>query len=266
MEIAYFSKFTEGAQRIDCLTGDSQAFAFGEGSAIPLEEAYCRRVVERTAPSLVPDTAEEPRMLDLGAAEALGSYAGVPVTLSDGRVYGSLCCASRGANRDLDEKDEAYLELLAQSLGALFEGQPDVAPAPSHRDGSVGLSLWFAGVSRAPRCARSAIGVLEPCLDEELLEGLRLLITELITNSLRHSGTDARETVGLDINLSRTLLRCEVSDSGPGFERPQVIQPHADRPGGFGLVILDSIADRWNVFRDERFRVWFEVDVDGQLD
>ncbi len=57
------------------------------------------------------------------------------------------------------------------------------------------------------------------------------------------------------------LLRCTVSDPGPGFEKPEVVKPHDDRPGGFGLVILDSVSERWGLTRDELFRVWFEIAV-----
>ena len=128
------------------------------------------------------------------------------------------------------------------------------------------LSLWFTGVQRAPTSARASLSTLEPFLGDRLLQGLRLLITELMTNCIRHAGIDERSAMGLSIQLSQEKLRGVVSDAGPGFERPDVVAPHADKPGGFGLVILDSISDRWGLARDELFRVWFEVDVRGMLD
>jgi hypothetical protein len=235
VDIAYFTKFTEGAERIDYLEGDDSPFSFGEGTAIPLDETYCRRLIEGTAPSVVPDTAREPRMRDLPAADALGSYLGVPVTLSDGRSYGTVCCASQDPNGALTQAAEMRIRRLAEGLATLVEDVDGdgTAAAPSVGADSFELRLWFAG----------------------------LVITELITNSIRHSDMDEEGVVGLDVRLQDGVLSCTVSDPGAGFEKPEVVRPHADRPGGFGLVILDSVSDRWDVARDELFRVSFELRV-----
>lgn len=263
VDIAYFTKFTEGAERIGVLDGDSTPFGFGEGSAIPLDETYCRRMIEGTAPGIVPDAGTEPRMQDLAVADALGSYLGVPVQLSDGRIYGAVCCASQGPDEGLTVAARNRLRVLADGLATLVErGNGDAsAVAPAVGPKALELRLWFAGVTRAPGGARASLSVLEPHLDEDRLQTLRLVITELITNSIRHSRIDAEGVVGLDIRLGDGVLRCTVSDPGPGFEKPEVVKPHDDRPGGFGLVILDSVSDRWGLTRDELFRVWFEIAV-----
>ncbi len=263
VDIAYFTKFTEGAEHIDFLAGDSSTFAFGEGSAIPLDETYCRRVIEGTAPAIVPDVALEPRMGDLTAGETIGSYLGAPVRLSDGRIYGTVCCASNDPDESLGSAAEAHVRVLADRLATLVERsyRESAAAAPSLYADALQLRLWFAGVARAPSSARSALSVLEPHLGEDRLQGLRLVITELITNSIRHSGMDDQAVVGLDIRLQDGVLRCTVSDPGSGFEKPEVVRPHADRAGGFGLVILDSVADSWGVERDELFRVWCQLAV-----
>ncbi len=261
VDIAYFTKLTEGAERIDYMAGDRARFAFGEGTAIPLDETYCRRVIEGTAPNVVPDAACEPRMQDLPVTHVLGSYLGVPVRLSDGRIYGTVCCASQDPNEGLTEAAEARIRGLAEGLATLVETDDQAAAAPALAGDRLELRLWFAGVTRAPASARASLAVLEPHLGEDRLQSLRLVITELITNSIRHSRIDEQGVVGLDIRLTDGVLRCTVSDPGPGFEKPEVVKPHDDRAGGFGLVILDSVSDRWGVARDELFRVWFELTV-----
>ncbi len=263
VDIAYFTRFTEGAEHIEFVEGDSSPFSFGEGSVIPLDETYCRRMIEGTAPSVVPNTAAEPRMQDLDVAQTIGSYLGVPVRLSDGRIYGAVCCASPDPNESLTDAAEARIRVLAAGLATVVEdgGRESTAVAPKTSADGVQLRLWFAGIARAPSSARAALSVLEPHLGEDRLQGLRLVITELITNSIRHSGMDDQAVVGLDIRLQDGVLRCTVSDPGAGFEIPDVVKPHTDRPGGFGLVILDSVADSWGVERDELFRVWCELAV-----
>ena len=262
VDIAYFTKFTEGVEHIGVLDGDSTPFTFGEGSAIPLDETYCRRMIEGTAPGIVPDAAAEPRMQDLAVVDALGSYLGVPVRLSNGRIYGAVCCASQGRDEGLTVAAQDRLRVLADGLATLVErGNRDASAAPAVGPEALELRLWFAGVARAPGAARASLSVLEPHLDEDRLQTLRLVITELITNSIRHSRIDEDGVIGLDIRLGDGVLRCTVSDPGPGFEKPQMVKPHFDRPGGFGLVILDSVSDRWGLTRDELFRVWFEIAV-----
>lgn len=262
VDIAYFTKFTEGAQHIDYVAGDSEGFTFGEGSKIPIDETYCRRVIEGTAPTLVPNAPREPRMDDLTVAETIGSYLGVPVQLSDGRIYGTLCCASQDPNESLGQAAEELIRILAAGLATLVESDFDHAAAsPSVGVDALELRLWFAGVDRAPSSARAALSVLEPYVDKDQLQTLRLVITELITNSIRHSGMNGQGVVALDIRMREGVLRCTISDPGPGFEKPEIVKPHDNRPGGFGLVILASVADRWGVSHDDLFRVWFELAV-----
>ncbi len=261
LDIAYLTKFIDGHERIDLVEGDSEPFAFGETTRIPFEETYCRRMVEGTAPNVVRDASREPRMQDLVVAEALGSYLGVPVLLSDGRVYGALCCAGSDVNEALSDDDEAYLRLLADGLASMVEQDGDASAAPSAVDGVFELTLWFAGITRAPASARSSLAALEPIIGADLLQSLRLVVTELITNSIRHAGIDERAVIGLDIRVEDGLLRCTVSDPGRGFEKPDVVRPHQDRAGGFGLVILESVSSDWGVTRDDLFRVWFDVPV-----
>lgn len=261
VDIAYLTKFTEDYERIDVMEGDSAPFAFGEASRIPFEDTYCQRMVEGTAPGLVPDTSREPRMQDLAVAADLGCYLGVPVRLSDGRVYGALCCAASGPNDSLSDDDETYVRLLAEGLATMVEHDGDASAAPAVGDDGVELMLWFAGVLKAPASARAALSALEGHVGEDQLQSLRLVVTELITNSIRHAGIDERAVIALSLRLDDGLLHCAVSDPGPGFEKPDVVRPHQDRAGGFGLVILESISSTWGVTRDELFRVWFEVPI-----
>jgi anti-sigma regulatory factor (Ser/Thr protein kinase) len=107
---------------------------------------------------------------------------------------------------------------------------------------------------------RHALDRLEGSLDNAQLSELQLLVTELLTNSIRH-GVDARGWIMLDVELYSNAVRVVVTDSGPGFEPEQPRPtPHVDRPGGWGLCLVDRLADRWGVDRGNRTAVWFELD------
>jgi serine/threonine-protein kinase RsbW len=87
-------------------------------------------------------------------------------------------------------------------------------------------------------------------------ESVRLLVTELVTNAVRHADVGTNEYIDIDLVTSRDGVRVEVTDRGPGFD------PAAPRryPGGFGLILVEEIADRWGVEYDDGSRVWFEID------
>lgn len=107
--------------------------------------------------------------------------------------------------------------------------------------------------------ARSALGPLEEALGGDQHGELRLLVTELLTNSVRHSGAGSG-WITLDVDVYANAVRVEVKDHGPGFELDGTPQPHPDRPGGWGLCLVDRLADRWGVDRVDQTVVWFEVD------
>ncbi len=66
----------------------------------------------------MPDTALEPAALALPVTRALPIVAcvGVPVTLPDGRLYGTLGCLDRQSRHDLGPSDAVFLEAIAGSL------------------------------------------------------------------------------------------------------------------------------------------------------
>ena len=115
---------------------------------------------------------------------------------------------------------------------------------------------------RGPEAAgegRHALDRLEGALNDEQLSELRLLVTELLTNSIRH-GVDGGSWITLDVAIHSNAVRAVVTDNGPGFDRPQEPAPHPDRPGGWGLCLVDRLADRWGVKRGKDTAVWFEMD------
>jgi anti-sigma regulatory factor (Ser/Thr protein kinase) len=89
-----------------------------------------------------------------------------------------------------------------------------------------------------------------------------LLATELVTNAVRHAGLTFHEAIGLEVGIKDQMLRVSVTDDGPGFDKPA--HPVGGLGGGFGLQLLEAIADRWGVNRNGVTEVWFEIDLRRQ--
>jgi anti-sigma regulatory factor (Ser/Thr protein kinase) len=104
--------------------------------------------------------------------------------------------------------------------------------------------------------ARRAIAKLRADLDPPLMETLRLLVTELVTNSVRHTAADS---VTLRVAIGKSAVLTEVADTGPGFD-PQCVEQSGDENSGWGLFLVQRLAEKWGVKHDGASkRVWFEL-------
>lgn len=111
--------------------------------------------------------------------------------------------------------------------------------------------------ARAPSQARRSLASFRSSVPEPLVDRAELLVSELVTNSVRHAGLDPGDRIEVHMQGSPSLLRVDVTDPGPGFE-PTALRPR--RPGGgWGMWLLDRLATRWGVERDGNTHVWFEI-------
>ena len=124
------------------------------------------------------------------------------------------------------------------------------------------MALWtrrFKGGELAARNARHAVReALGDTLPEPRLGDVELMVSELATNSVRHAGCDDYREFSMAAHVRGDRVRLRLCDEGDGFEEAPV--PSApDEAGGFGLMLLDRLSDRWGVQRNGGFCVWFEV-------
>jgi serine/threonine-protein kinase RsbW len=91
---------------------------------------------------------------------------------------------------------------------------------------------------------------------------LRLLVSELVTNCVRHAASDVDGGVELALRVDRSTIRVEVHDGGTGFEPPVAPRPRG-ADGGYGLFLVERMASRWGVDTRAGTRVWFELDIAG---
>jgi len=111
----------------------------------------------------------------------------------------------------------------------------------------------------SPAEARRALGEVSDHLSPRRLEDAQLLVSELVTNAIRHAGLHDSDQIRLIVVAGDRALRIEVCDPGHGFE---VTEPNPDptRPSGWGLYLVRELSDRWGVDRSAQTRVWVELD------
>jgi anti-sigma regulatory factor (Ser/Thr protein kinase) len=94
-------------------------------------------------------------------------------------------------------------------------------------------------------------------LGTRTLEDVRLLVTELITNALRHGSLAPGDRVSVKASIDAGVVRIEVTDPGNnGIVAPRDPGP---RGGGYGLFLVEQLAKRWGVERRNGTTVWCEL-------
>jgi anti-sigma regulatory factor (Ser/Thr protein kinase) len=112
------------------------------------------------------------------------------------------------------------------------------------------------GGSETAGRARREMERLQEGLETPLLEDVRLLVTELVSNSVRHAGAT---TVELTVAVRPGDVRVEVANQGAPFT-PTVREARQEADPGWGLFLLDCLSDEWGVDEDSGYqRVWFEM-------
>jgi anti-sigma regulatory factor (Ser/Thr protein kinase) len=108
--------------------------------------------------------------------------------------------------------------------------------------------------------ARAALDVLRDAVSEDRLEDLRLVVSELVTNSIRHAGLEASSMISLRVSTTAAVIRVEIHDDGPGFDA--TVQPASMyQESGWGLYLIAQLSDRWGATTDAGgTTVWLEID------
>jgi anti-sigma regulatory factor (Ser/Thr protein kinase) len=108
----------------------------------------------------------------------------------------------------------------------------------------------------APGEARRAIERLGESIAPDIAPDVKLLVSELITNSVKY-GANGAVTLKVDAPEPRRL-RVEVVDQGVGFV-PVARNRPATEVGGWGLHLVQTLSNRWGVYEGST-HVWFEID------
>jgi anti-sigma regulatory factor (Ser/Thr protein kinase) len=122
------------------------------------------------------------------------------------------------------------------------------------------------GDPQAPGRARNLI---ESAVGErfgiDLLNELKLLVSEVVTNSVRHGGADSDGAIRLGLTINGAGLRVDVVDQGPGFRAGRKRRRIREEVGGWGLYLVEQLSDCWGIEETDATRVWFQLATERYL-
>jgi anti-sigma regulatory factor (Ser/Thr protein kinase) len=166
------------------------------------------------------------------------------------------------------QSDEPGFQDGREASGARLAGDGAGRPSCGRAPGGETLHVSLPLDADAPAAARAALAGLRSRVSPAVLSDAQLVVSELVTNSVLHSGAPATEFVQLYVDLTDTTVRLEVADPG----RRDAIAPldgDTTREGGFGLNLVRAVAEFWGLEQAAAggTRVWAQLRLlAGQAD
>jgi signal transduction histidine kinase len=229
MDVAFVSEFTRRQMVFRKLVGEAESFGWREGESIPLDDTYCQLLTDGRLPSVINDAKADERVkhLDVTGEARIGSYVGVPIRFSDGRLYGTLCALSHAPDHSLRERDARFVRVLARLLTEQLEGErfrlrEAAARARSHERRTIGRELHdrvahAMGVVHQSLQLHEALAERDPQKAEEKLELAKRMVVEAMEKTRDLSRTLRAEEGGEELKAALSeLLRDTVP---PGMDQ-----------------------------------------------
>ena len=123
MDVAFVSEFTQRRMVFRELVGEAGSFGWEEGESVPVDDTFCRLLLEGHLPNVIPDAKADGRVrfLEITGKAGIGSYVGAPIRFSDGTLYGTFCVLSHSPEPSLAERDGRFVRVLARLVAEQIE-------------------------------------------------------------------------------------------------------------------------------------------------
>jgi GAF domain-containing protein len=129
MDVVFVSEFVDGQRVFRYVETAGNRPVIPVGHSDPLEQTWCQRVVDGRLPQFITDASKLPDRASLPAAPfPIGTYLSTPIYLSDGQIYGTLCCFTFSPTEQVQERELKNL----QSLASLVSKKIGRAGAPRY--------------------------------------------------------------------------------------------------------------------------------------
>ena len=123
LPLAFLSRLDGRTQHLEVIESPLPV-VYKDGNTQDQSTSLCQAIMDKKLPPVIPDLRRHPEAMDLPAAKFprhIRSYVSVPVTLSDGSVYGTFCAAGFTADRNLGKRDKHLMDVLARAAALVIE-------------------------------------------------------------------------------------------------------------------------------------------------
>jgi EAL domain-containing protein (putative c-di-GMP-specific phosphodiesterase class I) len=124
LSVAFLTRMDGTTQHLEVVES-SIPMLFQEGVTQVQETSLCQAILDKKLPAVIPNLKDFPEAMKLPAARLprIRSYVSVPVTLSDGTLYGTFCAAGLTADKELTKRDKSLMDVLASAASVIVEPQ-----------------------------------------------------------------------------------------------------------------------------------------------
>ncbi|MEO8477342.1 MAG: ATP-binding protein [Actinomycetota bacterium] len=122
------------------------------------------------------------------------------------------------------------------------------------------MSLRLKSTPEAAGVARRALGgSIDAVIGAERAADFRLAVSELVTNAVRHGGLRSSDEIEVSVEAADGTVHVAVEQPTSAAKARKLERPERGPIGGFGLFLVDQLADRWGVDPGPPGRVWLEI-------
>jgi PAS domain S-box-containing protein len=148
MPIAFLARLDGDDWVVASLAGEHERFGIAEGDTMRLADAHCQGMLDGRIGSTVADLAAEPETRDLDVTKGLGlrAYAGVPIRLRSGEIYGTLCAVDTQPHPELSNRHTELLTFLSELAAELIEDEAEQQAARRSEAGAAGVRTLLAAL------------------------------------------------------------------------------------------------------------------------
>ncbi|HXY44159.1 MAG TPA: EAL domain-containing protein [Acidimicrobiales bacterium] len=118
LEVVFVAEVSADTWACRAVAGDAASFNVTLGEGIPADATYSQLLTAGELANLIPDTSAVPRLAQLPWTRkaGIGAFIGVPLQLSDGTLYGTLCGMDHNPDHTLGERDVRFMTMLAELM------------------------------------------------------------------------------------------------------------------------------------------------------
>jgi PAS domain S-box-containing protein len=141
MSVSFLARIDANGYVFARFAGEHEPLGLAEGDTLPLADTYCQRMLDGRISSTVRDLEAEAETRDLvvGTRLRLRAYAGVPIRLRSGELYGTLCTVDSRPHPELGDRDSELLRFLSDLAADLIEDDSEQRAARRAEAGAMGV-------------------------------------------------------------------------------------------------------------------------------